>query len=130
MSIVGIAFVVTLLATLLLNHSSLSDSFELKDHTPTLIAFLKDNIDESEGRTLLSHIEKSGHILAANYTSKAENLARSETEFQDLGILVKEAFAETQRRKSVSGIPEYLCRRRIDNTPRLRADRFRNERLQ
>ena len=105
MSIVGIAFVVTLLATLLLNHSSLSDSFELKDHTPTLIAFLKDNIDESEGRTLLSHIEKSGHILAANYTSKSENLARSETEFQDLGILVKEAFAET---KGVNPFPASL----------------------
>ncbi len=105
MSIVGIAFVVTLLAVLLLNHSSISESFELKDHTPTLVAFLKDNVDESEGRSLLSQIEKSGHILAANYTSKAENLARSETEFQDLGILVKEAFAET---KGVNPFPASL----------------------
>ena len=70
MSIVGIAFVVTLLATLLLNHVSLSDSFELKGHTPTLIAFLKDNIDESEGRTLLSQIEKSGHFLARTTPQK------------------------------------------------------------
>ena len=96
MSIVGIAFVVTLLAVLLLNHSSISRSSEFKDHSPTLVAFLKDSVDESEGRMLLSQIEKSGHILAANYTSKAENLARGETEFQDLGILIKEAFAETR----------------------------------
>ena len=96
MSIVGIAFVVTLLAALLLNHASLSESFEFKDHTPTLVAFLKDSVDESEGRTLLSQIEKSEHILAANYTSKAENLARGERAFPDLGILIKEAFAETR----------------------------------
>lgn len=105
MSIVGIAFVATLLAALLLNHLSISDSFEFKSHAPTLVAFLKDTVDESEGRTLLSQIEKSGHILAANYTSKAENLARGETEFQDLGILIKEAFAET---KGVNPFPASL----------------------
>ena len=69
------------------------------------MAFLKDTVDESEGRTLLSQIEKSGHILAANYTSKAENLARGETKFQDLGILIKEAFAET---KGVNPFPASL----------------------
>ena len=105
MSIVGIAFVVTLLAVLLLNHSSISKSSEFKNHSPTLVAFLKDSVGESEGRTLLSQIEKSGHILAANYTSKAENLARGETEFQDLGILIREAFAET---KGVNPFPASL----------------------
>lgn len=105
MSIVGIAFVVTLLAVFLLNHSSISKSSEFKDHSPTLVAFLKDNVDESEGRTLLSQIEKSGHILAANYISKAENLARGETEFRDLGILIREAFAET---KGVNPFPASL----------------------
>jgi len=105
MSIVGIAFVVTLLAVLLLNHSSISRSSEFKDHSPTLVAFLKDSVDESEGRALLSQIEKSGHILAANYTSKAENLARGETEFRDLGILIREAFAET---KGVNPFPASL----------------------
>ena len=105
MSIVGIAFVVTLLAVLLLNHSSISKSSKFKDHSPTLVAFLKDSVDESEGRTLLSQIEKSGHILAANYTSKAENLARGETEFRDLGILIREAFAET---KGVNPFPASL----------------------
>ncbi len=96
MSIVGIAFVATLLAALLLNHSSISENSEFKSHAPTLVAFLKDSVGESEGRTLLSQIEKSGQILAANYTSKAENLTRGETEFRDLGILIKEAFAETK----------------------------------
>lgn len=105
MSIVGIAFVATLLATLLLNHSSISERSEFKSHAPTLVAFLKDTVDESAGRTLLSQIEKSGHILTANYTSKAENLARGETEFQDLGILIKEAFAET---KGVNPFPASL----------------------
>ena len=105
MSIVGIAFVATLLATLLLNHSSISERFEYKSHAPTLVAFLKDTVDESAGRTLLSQIEKSGHILTANYTSKAENLARGETEFRDLGILIKEAFAET---KGVNPFPASL----------------------
>ena len=105
MSIVGIAFVATLFAALLLNHSSISESSEFKSHTPTLIAFLKDTVNESEGRTLLSQIEKSGHILAANYISKAENLARGETEFRDLGILIKEAFAET---KGVNPCPASL----------------------
>ena len=105
MSIVGIAFVASLLATLLLNHSSISENFEFKSHAPTLVAFLKDTVDESAGRTLLSQIEKSGHILTANYTSKSENLARGETEFQDLGILIKEAFAET---KGVNPFPASL----------------------
>ena len=58
MSIVGIAFVATLLAALLLNHSSISESSEFKSHAPTLVAFLKDSVDESEGRKLLSQIEK------------------------------------------------------------------------
>ena len=105
MSIVGIAFVATLLAALLLNHSSISESSEFKSHTPTLIAFLKDTVGEPEGRTLLSQIEKSGSILAANYISKAENLARGETKFRDLGILIKEAFAET---KGVNPFPASL----------------------
>lgn len=105
MSIVGIAFVATLLAALLLNHSSITDHFEFKSHAPTLVVYLKDSVDESEGRKLLSQIEKSGHILTANYTSKAENLARGEIEFQDLGILIKEAFAET---KGVNPFPASL----------------------
>jgi cell division protein FtsX len=105
MSIVGIAFVATLLAALLLNHLSILESFEFISHAPTLVAFLKDTVDESEGRTLLSQIEKSGQVLAANYTSKAENLARGETEFRDLGILIKEAFAET---KGVNPFPASL----------------------
>lgn len=105
MSIVGIAFVATLLAALLLNHSSISESSEFKSHAPTLVAFLKDSVDEPEGRKLLSQIEKSGQILAADYTSKAENFARGETEFRDLGILIKEAFAET---KGVNPFPASL----------------------
>ena len=105
MSIVGIAFIANLLAALLLNHASIIDRSEFKRHAPTLVAFLKDNVDESKGRTLLSQIEKSGQILAANYTSKAENLARGETEFRDLGILIKEAFAET---KGINPFPASL----------------------
>ncbi len=105
MSIAGIAFIATLLASLLLNHLSILEEFEFKSHDPTLIVFLKDSVDESKGRKLLSQIEKSGHILAANYTSKSENLARGEAEFRDLGILIKEAFAES---KGVNPFPASL----------------------
>ncbi|MXV76351.1 hypothetical protein F4Z99_19030 [Candidatus Poribacteria bacterium] len=48
------------------------------------------------GRTLVSRLEKNGQILAVNYASKAEKLASGETEFQDLGVLIKEAFSETR----------------------------------
>ena len=96
MSFFGIGFITVLLATLLLNHSFISQQSEFKSHAPTLIAFLKDTVDESAGRTLVSQIEKNGRVLAVNYASKAESLARGETQFQDLGILIKEAFAETR----------------------------------
>lgn len=96
MSFFGIGFVTVLLATLLLNHSFILQQSEFKSHAPTLIAFLKDTVDESTGRTLVSQIEKNGQLLAVNYASKAESLARGETQFQDLGILIKEAFAETR----------------------------------
>ncbi|MDE0683585.1 MAG: permease-like cell division protein FtsX [Candidatus Poribacteria bacterium] len=94
--IVGIGFITTLLATLLLNHFFILRQFEFKMHAPTLVAFLKDTVDESMGRTLVSRLEKNGQILAVNYASKAEKLASGETEFQDLGVLIKEAFSETR----------------------------------
>ena len=96
LSFFGIGFITVLLATLLLNHSFILRQSEFKSHAPTLIAFLKDTVDESAGRTLVSQIEKNGQVLAVNYASKAESLARGETQFQDLGILIKEAFAETR----------------------------------
>ena len=96
MSFFGIGFITVLLATLLLNHSFISQQSEFKSHAPTLIAFLKDTVDESTGRTLVSQIEKNGRVLAVNYASKAESLARGETQFQDLGLLIKEAFAENR----------------------------------
>ncbi len=94
--IIGIGFITALLATLLLNHSFILRQSEFKNRAPTLIAFLKDTVDEVKGRTLVSQLEKNGQILAVDYTSKAEKLSRGETEFQDLGVLIKEAFAETQ----------------------------------
>lgn len=94
--IVGIGFITVLLATLLLNHSFILQQSEFKNRAPTLIAFLKDTVDEVTGRTLVSQLEKNGQILAVDYTSKAEKLSRGEAEFQDLGVLIKEAFAETQ----------------------------------
>ena len=96
MSFFGIGFITVLLATLLLNHSFILQQSEFKNHAPTLIAFLKDTVDASTGRTLASQIEKNGQVLTVNYASKAESLARGETQFQDLGILIKEAFAETR----------------------------------
>lgn len=96
MSFIGISFVTVLLATILLNHSLILQQSEFKSHAPTLIAFLKDTVNESKGRTLVSQIEKSGHVFAVNYDSKEESLARGETQFQDLGILIKEAFADTR----------------------------------
>ncbi len=94
--VIGVGFITALLTTLLLNHSLISEQSEFKSHSPTLVAFLKDTVDESNGRTLVSQLEKNGQILAVDYTSKADKLARGETEFQDLGVLIKEAFAETQ----------------------------------
>ncbi|MDE0401155.1 MAG: permease-like cell division protein FtsX [Candidatus Poribacteria bacterium] len=94
--IVGIGFITTLLATLLLNHSFILRQSEFKMEAPTLVAFLKDTVDESMGRTLVSRLEKNGQILAVNYASKAEKLASRETEFQDLGVLIKEAFSGTR----------------------------------
>ncbi|MDE0017781.1 MAG: permease-like cell division protein FtsX [Candidatus Poribacteria bacterium] len=96
MSFIGIGFVTVLLATLLLNHSFILQQSEFKSHAPTLVAFLKDTVNESTGRALVSQIEKSGQVLAVNYASKAESLARGEIQFQDLGVLIKEAFAETR----------------------------------
>ena len=96
LSFFGIGFITLLLATLLLNHSFILQQSEFKSHAPTLIAFLKDTIDESAGRTLVSQIEKNGQVLAVHYASKAESLARGEMQLQDLGILIKEAFAETR----------------------------------
>ena len=96
LSFFGIGFITVLLATLLLNHSFILQQSEFKSHAPTLIAFLKDTVDESAGRILVSQIEKNGQVLAVNYASKAESLARGETQFQDLGLLIKEAFAETR----------------------------------
>lgn len=96
MSFFGIGFITVFLATLLLNHAFIFRQSEFKSHAPTLIAYLKDTIDESTGRNLVSQIEKNGQVLAVNYASKAESLARGETQFQDLGILIKEAFADTR----------------------------------
>ena len=94
--IIGIGFITALLTTLLLNHSLISQQSEFKSHSPTLVAFLKDTVDESHGRALVSRLEKSGQILAVDYASKADKFARGETEFQDLGVLIKEAFAGTE----------------------------------
>ena len=94
--IIGVGFVMALLTTLLLNHSIIFQQSEFKNHSPTLVAFLKDTVDESNGRILVSQLEKNGQILAVGYTSKVDKLARGETEFQDLGVLIKEAFAETE----------------------------------
>lgn len=96
MSFIGIGFVTVLLATILLNHSFILQQSEFKSHAPTLVAFLKDTVNESNGRALVSQIEKSGQVLAVNYASKAESLARGEIQFQDLGVLIKEAFADTR----------------------------------
>ena len=94
--VIGVGFVTALLTTLLLNHSIISQQSEFKNHSPTLVAFLKDTVDESNGRTLVSQLEKNGQILAVGYTSKVDKLASGETEFQDLGVLIKEAFAESE----------------------------------
>ena len=94
MSFLGIGFIIVLLATLLLNHTFIFQQSEFKSHGPTLIAFLKDTVNESKGRTLVSQIEKNGQVLTVNYTSKAERLTHGGTQFQELDLLIREAFAE------------------------------------
>jgi len=94
MGIGSIAFITVLLTTLLLNHVFILRESEFKGKPPTLVAFLKDTVDEPKGRNLVSQLEKNTQILAINYVSKAEKLARSQTDFQKLGPLIQQAFAE------------------------------------
>ena len=68
--IVSIGFITTLLTTLLLNHSLILRQSEFKKHAPTLVAFLKDTVDESMGRTLVSRLEKNGQILGCQLRFK------------------------------------------------------------
>lgn len=96
LSFLGIGFITALLATLLLNHTFIFQQSEFKNHGPTLIAYLKDSIGELKGRSLVSQIEKKRQVFAVDYASKAESLAAGKREFQDLGILIREAFAETR----------------------------------
>lgn len=93
MSLLGIAFTTTLISTLLLNHSFISQQFELDKDGPTLVAFLKDTVNESNGRTLASQIEKNRQILSVNYASKAEGLARGKTQFRDLSPMIQDRFS-------------------------------------
>jgi len=93
MSLLGLAFTTTLLTTLLLNHSFISQQLELDKDGPTLVAFLKDTVNESKGRMLGSQIEKNRQILAVTYASKAEVLERGKTQFPDLSHLIKDRFS-------------------------------------
>lgn len=92
MSLLGLAFSTTLLTTLLLNHSFISQQFELDKDGPTLVAFLKDTVNESRGRTLANQIEKNRQIFAVNYASKAAVLEHGKTQFQDLSPLIADGF--------------------------------------
>ncbi len=105
LSFFGIGFITLLLATLLLQHAFLLQQSEFKSHGPTLIAFLKDTVNERKGRNLATQIEKNRQVFAVNYTSKAESRAHGEAQFQDLGTLIQEAFAET---KGVNPFPASL----------------------
>ena len=93
MSLLGLAFSTALLTTLLLNHSFISQQFELDKDGPTLVAFLKDTVNESRGRTLANQIEKNRQIFAVNYASKAAVLEREKTQFRDLSQLIADGFS-------------------------------------
>lgn len=92
MSLLSIALTTVLLTLLLLNHTFIARQLALARDEPTLVAFLKDTVNEPKGRAFVSQIEKDNRIIDVHYVSKAEELARGETEFKELGRLIKEAF--------------------------------------
>ncbi len=92
MSLLSIAFTIVLLTILLLNHTFIAQQLTLAKDAPTLVAFLKDTVNEPKGRAFVSHIEKDERISSVYYVSKSEELARGETKFKDVGRLIKEAF--------------------------------------
>lgn len=92
MSLLSIALTTGLLTLLLLNHTFIARQLALAQDEPTLVAFLKDTVNEPKGRAFVSQMEKDNRIIAVHYVSKAEELARGETEFKALGKLIKEAF--------------------------------------
>lgn len=92
MSLLSIALTTVLLTLLLLNHTFIARQLALARDEPTLVAFLKDTVNEPKGRAFVSQIEKDNRIIDVHYVSKAEELARGETEFKALGRLIKEAF--------------------------------------
>ena len=92
MSLLSIALTTVLLTLLLLNHTFIAQQLASVQDEPTLVAFLKDTVNEPKGRAFVTQIEKDTRIIAAHYVPKAEELARGATEFKELGKLIKEAF--------------------------------------
>lgn len=92
MSLLSIAFTTVLLSILLLNHTLIAQQLALAKDAPTLVASLKDTVNEAKGRAFVSQIEKDERISSVYYVSKEEESARGETEFKDLGKLIKDAF--------------------------------------
>ncbi len=93
MSLFSIALTTGMLTTFLLHHSFIAQQLEFEKEGPALLLTLKDTLSESKGHALLSKIEKDERILTAYYVSKQEVLARSESQFKELGTLIKEGFA-------------------------------------
>ncbi len=92
MSLLSIALVTGTLITVLLHHGFIAQQLEFEKDAPTLIATLKDTLNETKGRAFLSQIEKDERILDANYISKQEVFERSEYQFKELGKLIQEGF--------------------------------------
>jgi cell division transport system permease protein len=94
LSIVIIALTATITSALILIGNYLHREVENLKDEPTVIAFLKDTLNESEGRELRTRMEKIDHVDSVVYVSKTEALERSEKAFGELGELITQGFEE------------------------------------
>jgi len=94
LSVIIIALTMAIASALMLIGGHLHREVQNLKDEPALIVFLKDTLNESEGRELSARIEKIEHVSAVVYVSKAEALARSEQAFGPLGEIITQGFDE------------------------------------
>ena len=94
LSIVIITLTITIMSALILVGNYLHQEVESLKDEPAIIAFLKDTVNESEGRALRSQTEKIDRVASVVYVAKSEALARSKRAFGELGEIITQGFRE------------------------------------
>ena len=95
LSVVIITLTVTIASALILTASYLRQEIENLAEKPTIIAFLEDTLDASQGHQLRSQVEKMRQTTSVVYVSKPEALARSEKAFGEFGSIIIEGLQES-----------------------------------